>query len=344
MARRGAAWLLLLLLALQGAGLTTAATAAGRVITDQSGHPVTVPAAPVRIADLWYAHNELLIMLGATRSIAMTPNRPSTSPWMFQVAPDLRRATQLSGTSPNAESLLAQHVDLVFASSGSDAVSAVRRVGIPTFEVGFTDAASLMRCVDLTADVLDTDPARSRARRYDAYLAGVIRNVRAVTDPIAASARPRVLHIQSLSPLKVDGAATLIDDWIRIAGGRNAAAGLSGNMRQVSVEQVAAWNPDIIILGGNAGALDGGHMPGLWHAIRAVHDGKVFRNPAGMFPWDRYGTEFALQLHWAAKAIQPGLFARTDMTDLTRQFYRDFFDYPLRPDEARRILAALPPA
>ena len=44
------------------------------------GAAPAVPA-PGRIADLWFAHNELLVMLGATASIAVTVERSSTAPW-----------------------------------------------------------------------------------------------------------------------------------------------------------------------------------------------------------------------------------------------------------------------
>ena len=316
----------------------------GRTLTDQSGRQVVVPSAPGRIADLWYAHNELLIMLGGASSIAVTVETPLRSPWMFKVAPGLGKAIELSSTTPNAEALLAAGVDLAFATKGTGSVESIRRIGIPTLEVEFTDTASLMRCLQLTADALGTSEAKTVAARYAAGLADTIRTVRAVTDPIPAAARPRVLHIMSLSPLLVDGAGTIIDNWITIAGGRNAADGLSGNMKPVSVEQIAAWNPDIIILGGTAGTLDVKNAGQLWQSVKAVRDGRIYRNPAGVFAWDRYGSEILLQLRWAAKTLHPDLFRSTDMVELTRSFYRDFLSYPLRTDEAQRMIDALPPA
>lgn len=313
-----------------------------RTVAGLDGQALTVPARPARIADLWFAHNELLVMLGATDRIAATVETPALSPWMFRVAPGLRHATALASPTPDAETLLAAGVDLAFTAPSLTAADALRRVGIPTVPVAFTDAASMIRCIDLTADVLGTPAAHAVAARYEAELAATIHDIRAVTDPLPPEARPRVLHVKSLSPLLVDGDRTLIDDWIRIAGGRNAAAGISGNMKPVSVEQVVAWNPEIIVLGGTAGSIDTADP--LWRTIRAVRDGRILRNPAGMFAWDRYGTEYLLQLRWAASVLHPGLFSGTDIVALTQRFYRDYFGYPLSPPEARRIVAALPPA
>ena len=72
-----------------------------------------------------------------------------------------------------------------------------------------------------------------------------------VTSTIPAAQRPSVLHIYSLNPLVVDGTNSIIDAWITAAGGRNAAQ-ISGNARPVSTEQVAQWNPDVIILASSA--------------------------------------------------------------------------------------------
>ena len=335
-----------LLLGLAASGVVPAVAApAVRTVIDQAGHQVAVPMAARRIADLWYAHNEVLIMLGAGPSIAVTVDRPSTTPWMFRVAPELNRAIQLASPTPTAEALLAAGVDLAFVPGNArPEADTLRRVGIPTLQVMFTGGASLMRCLAVTADALNTDRARTTAARYDAYLTSTVANLRAVTDRFAPASRPRVLHIMSLSPLRVDGADTVIDDWISIAGGRNAAAGLVGNMKPVSLEQVVAWNPDIIILGGEAGPLDAATADPLWRSVKAVQDGRVYRNPAGVYEWDRYGAEYALQMQWAAKTLHPELFAGIDMVALSRAFYRDFFSYPLTADEAQRILAAQPPA
>ena len=335
----------LLLSLAAGGALPAVAAPQLRTVADQAGYQVTVPAAARRIADLWYAHNEVLIMLGAASSIAVTVDRPSTTPWMFRVAPELNRAIQLASPTPTAEALLAAGVDLAFVPGNAQPVAdSLRRVGIPTLQVMFTGGASLMRCLAVTADALNNDRARTTAARYDTYLTSTIASLRAVTDRIAPASRPRVLHIMSLSPLRVDGAGTVIDDWINIAGGRNAAVGLVGNMKPVSLEQVVAWNPDVIILGGEAGSFDAASAGPLWRTVKAVQDGRVYRNPAGVYEWDRYGAEYALQLQWAAKTLHPDLFAGADLVAVTRAFYRDFFSYPLTADEAQRILAAQPPA
>lgn len=293
-------------------------------------------APPQRIADLWYAHNAIVVMLGAADRVAVTVVTPTMMPWMYRVAPALRKATIVENGAVNAETLLAARVDLAFVSQPAEAAR-LNGLGIPTKAVSFTDAASFRASLKSTAATIATPLAASRSRDYDAYLDGVLGRLRTGLRAVPAAGRPRVLHLASLSPLRADGDGTLIDEWIGLAGGRNAAVGLHGNLQQVSIEQIAAWRPDIVIVGGHADA--GVDHPG------AGLPGKVVRNPLGVFPWDRYGPEFALQLLWAAKLLHPSEFAGVNLTTETTGFYRRFFNYRLSADEVGRILTAQgPPA
>ncbi|MBB2168420.1 ABC transporter substrate-binding protein [Gluconacetobacter aggeris] len=312
----------------------------GRTVVDMAGQSVAVPDHPARIADLWFAHNAVTIMLGAAGRIVVTNDLPTTRPWMYCVAPDLYRAAGVTGAVPNVEMLRHAGVDVAFVSSGSPALEPMRRIGLPVVQVGFTNEASLRRAVTLTAEVLGDPRAHEIAGRYVVMLDETRGRVAAAVADIPEGHRPRVLHIQSLVPLKIDGTHTIIDDWITQAGGRNAAD-IPGNMHTVSVEQIAAWDPDIIILGGDAGVFDPAAVQ--WAGLRAVRAGRVYRNPAGVFPWDRYGIEYPLQLLWTARILYPDRFARVDMEEETIRFYQDFFGYNLSASDAARILAAREP-
>lgn len=324
---------------------TASAWAEPRSVIDDSGRQVELPDQVERIAETWFAHQELLMTLGAGPRIVATVNNPQTRPWMFKVQP-LPDGTALThGDAFNVESLLAARVDVVFtATAGERNALAYEQAGIPTLRMNFTDLPSLQRSLVTTAQVLGTPEARQRAEAYNAYLDEKLHEVHTLTDPLTDAQRPRVLHIASLNPLRVDGSGTLIDDWIKVAGGRNAATGLNGNQQPVSGEQLLAWQPDVIILAANAGALDSAPDAALFKHLPAVTQGRLLRNPDGVFPWDRYGTEAALQIQWAARQLHPERFSHVNMIERTIDFYRRFFDYPLKPEDAQRILDGLPPA
>lgn len=313
-------------------------------VVDDSGQSVAVPAEPMRIADAWYAHHVLLMTLGAGPRIVATVNHARSQPWMFKVLPSLNQATSVEGTAFNVEGLLAERVDLVFASIGDRQALAYQQIGLPVMRMGYTDLDGLQRSMVATAQALGGTQPMARAEAYNQYLNTQLTRVQGKVAALSDEQRPRVLHIASVDPLKVDGSDTLIDDWIKIAGGRNAATGLAGNLQVVSAEQLLAWQPDVVVLAAGAGDLNQAAQAPLLLQLKAVQEGHVLRNPAGVFPWDRYGTEVALQVQWAAQQLHPELFSDVDMVGKTVDFYQRFFDYPLGEADARLILQGLPPA
>ena len=295
-------------------------------------------APPQRIADAWFAHNAVLLMLGGADQLVATVARPQSFPWMYRVAPVFKRAVPIDGATMNVEELLRLKTDLVFVTPADPSAAAMGRAGLQVVPVTFTDFASMLDCVDLTARTLATPFAARRAQEYRAYLTQALADV-----PRAPARRPRVLHVASLNPLKIDGDKTIVDEWIKAAGGRNAADGLHGNLQTVSIEQVLAWQPDVIILAANAGEIAASPQAALWASLPAVRRQRVYRNPGGVFPWDRYGPEVALQVRWAAGILQPTPHSAATLVAQTRLFYARFFSYPLSDAEAQRIIAGLPP-
>lgn len=296
-------------------------------------------SAPAQhIADLWYAHNAMVVMLGAADKVAVTVATPKAQPWMFRIAPALAKARSVANGPANAEALMAASVDLAFVSQRPEA-DRLSHLGIHARKVDFTDVPTMRASLRTTADAIGTPLAAARARAYEGYLDATLGRLRDGLANLDPAQRPRILHLASLSPLRADGADTLIDTWITLAGGRNAALGLSGNLKPISSEQIARWNPDIIIVGGQAASLS--DRP--WETIPVFRGRRLVRNPIGVFPWDRYGPEFALQLQWAAKLIHPDRFTGLDMQQETIAFYRRFFDYVLSLADYRRIEGAVPP-
>jgi len=323
--------------------LIVSSLASAQTVTDDSGNSVEISKPAQNIADAWFAHHSLLMTLGAGDRIVATVNHPADRPWMFKVQPSLNRALQAHGRTFNSEALVARKVDAVFVPASDPDAASYRQAGLPVLAMNFDDFDSMKRSLITTAQVVGTPAAAARAQAYNHYLDNQIADIQAKTSGLTDKQRPRVLHIQSLHPLKVDGRNTLIDTWIRLAGGRNVAVSVNGNMRPVSPEEVIRWDPDVIIIGAGAGTLADSEYQTLFASVKAVKQHQVWQNPSGVFPWDRYGTEIALQVQWAAKKLHPALFSKRDLRKATQEFYRTFYDYPLSANDAQRILQALPP-
>ena len=205
------------------------------------------PDPKALIANGWPAHASVLMMLGATKRIAATVNAPKQKPWMYQVAPSLNNAIHAPKGGFVAESLLARNITLAFLTPSDPAANELQVAGIQVVKTVFQDFASMRDSIALTAKVLGNN-APARAQRYLQHLDEALAEVRRISSGSSEAKRPRVLHIAQWEPqLLVDGSNTIIDEWIQAAGGINAAASIEGSLRPVSVEQLLAWDPDVII-------------------------------------------------------------------------------------------------
>lgn len=314
--------------------------AQARLVTDMSGATVEIKDDAPPIADLWYAHNEISVMLGAAPRIQITAENAAENPWLFKISPVLYMAHM--GVRPNtasAEYLLANKIGLVFVPTAAKAQE-LRRAGVSALAAEYMTMPDLLTSLEMSAEAIGTLEAHNTAKRYRQEMERVLELLKFRTAQIHETERPRVLHISRLSPLQVDGEKTLIDAWIQAAGGTNVAT-VTGNHRPVSFEQIAVWNPEVIIVDPSAGDLP---ESSPLRTLNAFKQKKWWVNPRGVFAWDRYGCEVLLQLQWAAKILHPTLFADLDIPTAVRNFYNIFFHYHLSDDDIARILAAQPPA
>lgn len=317
-----------------------------KVIKDVDGQEVTVPVTPERVANLWHANNQVVLTLGGAPKLSATTHYVTTIPWFRQVYPDITKVpTPISANNDlNMEALLATKPDVVLVSNEKQA-EAVRQAGLTAVRVGFSDMNGLMQTVNLTAEVLGTQGAYERAQKYNAYMQKNLKLIEERLKDLPDSERPKVMHIGSGTKVQnVSGSGIVIDEWIKIAGGQNVAADLKG-MKDVSMEQITSYAPEVIIIGGDASAkgVQTIQSDAAWKDVPAVKNGKIIRNPYGTFNWDRYSTEEALQVLWAAKTLHPQKFADIDMVKETQEFYSTFFGYSLSADDAQRILAGEAP-
>ncbi|BAH06637.1 ABC transporter substrate-binding protein [Clostridium kluyveri] len=315
-------------------------------VTDSSGAKVEVPTNISRIADAWGAHNAVVTMLGSGDKIVATTLNAQLKPWLFKVTPKMNNAVtafNVDASNINMEELIKTKPDILFMPTGNKNISKMSDLKIPVVQVSFKDFDSLKKCVKLTGDILGEE-GKKRAEEYTSYLDEKINTLTSVTSKIPEDQKLKVLHLSDLSPLKVDGKGTIIDSWIQIAGGINVSSDVDGNTKEVSMEQILTWNPDVIIVSSTVGSADRKESINKilkdesWKKTTAVQKGRVYVNPDGVFSWDRYSAEEVLQIQWAAKTLYPGKFQSLDISKETKWFYKTFFNYSLSDNEVERIL------
>ena len=311
-----------------------------RTITDVGGTQVQLPHEVKRIADLWPANNQVVLMLGGADKLVATTQYVQTLPWFSHIYPGIKdiAAPDRYGFDLQLEELQKVKPEVIIVNSKKQAEQ-VRQGGFTAVQMEFTDYKGLREVVTMTADILG-DKAPSIAKDYIAYLDKNIDIAESKTKALTDAERPKVMHIASgENLLKVDGTKTIIDEWIRYAGGQNAIE-QKGRGLTVTIEEIIKANPDIIIIGdvNSKAAIEKIMNDPQWSSIKAVQNGRVYSNPVGTFKWDRYSAESALQILWAGKIIQPQLFSDVDLVKETQDFYKTFLHYDLSADDAQRII------
>ena len=315
-----------------------------RDVKDITGDVVKVPAKVEKIATLWYANNQIILMLGGADKIVATTDLIKNNKWFAHIYPRISSIPNgVNGKDLQVEELVKLSPDVVIAADKKNKEELTKN-GFTVLYPSFTNHADMKKSVSIMAEVIGGD-APNIAQKFNEYFDGNLKKVLSKTDKIATPDRPKVLHIADGKNLfKVDGTNTIIDEWIRVAGGVNAVQ-KAGNMLELNAEEIPNINPDVIIIGRAKAPeiLKKIYENPIYADTNAVKNKRVYVNPTGVFSWDRYGAEGALQILWAAKILHPEIFKDIDIVAETKKFYKEFLHYELSDDEVNYILNGLDP-
>lgn len=307
-------------------------------VTDMDGQQVKLPPKVNRVADLWHANNEVVLLLGGKKKLVATTPMIKKTPWFKTVDSQITKVkSPFAGQEIQVEELLKTKPDVVIAADPAQ-IKTAKEAKLPVVNAMFQDFAGLRKSIKLTAQVLGGNAPQVAKQ----YLKTLDYNIQLVKHNLQkVQSRPTVLHIVGPTDLtKVDGTKTIVDEWIKLAGGKNAIQ-KSGNMISVTSEELVKANPSVIIIGQTSTK----HARQLltkdarFKNLKAVKNHRVYGNPQGAFPWDRYSGEEALQILWAAKLLHPKQMQKVDLTEETQNFYQKYYHYHLSNQQAHAILA-----
>lgn len=160
-------------------------------------------------------------------------------------------------------------------------------------------------------------------------------------DMVAKAEKPKVLYLQN-NKLSVAGSTNINQYLLDLTGGINVAADLDKKWNEVNMEQVMAWNPDIIYLSQFDETMPDdlyeNKIEGQdWSNIDAVKNKRVYKTPIGILRWDAPCLETPLMMYWMASIQQPELFSDVNFETELREFYHNFLHYDLTDDEVKTI-------
>ena len=242
------------------------AAARGRVIdVDDFGDTLRVPVQPpTRIVSLNPTTTEIVFAIGAG---ARMIGRSQWDSWPDSArrVPDLGPAVR-----PNVETTLAAHPDLVLLYASADdrpAATRLRAAGVPVAGLRIDRIEDFRRATrDIGALLGDSARAESVVDSVDVTLA----RVRAATRGLA---RPTVFMPTWESPVIAIGGGSFLNEIIDIAGGRNVYGDIAAPSPTVSLEDVVARDPDVVLASPETRTRM--LSDPRWQALRAVREGRV---------------------------------------------------------------------
>ena len=328
-------------------------------ITDQTGDTVTVSKNAERIAvcGIFPLPSVLAVFFDSADKLVGIPPEvmaASKNGLLGEIYPEISNAETgfASGSDVNTEELMKLAPDIVFYSADN------KQMGTTLKNAGFT-------AVGISANIHDYDciktlnswlellgqiyPENDRAKTVSDYSESVLAMIKERTDTLTDEERKEAFFLfkYSESTIMTSGDNFFGNWWLESIGAKNAANELSGdNQQTVNIEQVYAWNPEIIFITNfntaypedlyenTVGSYD-------WSGIDAVKNKKVYKMPLGVYRSYTPGTDTPITLLWMAKTVYPELFADIDIVEETKDYYQKLFGITLTDRQANLIFNPL---
>ena len=331
------------LLAALSATLVAPRGARAQTITDASGRQVAVPAhvgrvfpaGPPAAIMLYTLAPELLI--GWPRA-----NSPAEREFLLPDVggrPTVGRITG-RGNTANMEAVLAAKPDLILDIGyvNDTFVSLAERVQEQT-KIPYVLLDGHFDAIGATYRALGTltgrrDQAEVLAQDAETTLKTISERI----GPIPKDKRPRVYYARGPRGLDTGLGGSINMEAIDYVA-QNVAGGTRGGLANVSIEQVLAWNPDVIVTVDPTFAESVARDP-TWAPVAAVRNRRVELAPHLPFGWVDLppSVNRLIGLWWLGKKLYPDLFPE-DLHALTRDFYRRYYHVSLDDMQIDRVLA-----
>ena len=337
-------------------GSDVATTVEERMIIDQNGTEVTIPGEVDEIVTgsiLPYFHTWFVATNSTKEIVGMHPNsyNAAKNSILASLSPDVLNADTsfVQNGEMNVEELMKMNPDVYFEMATDEkSIQLSRDAGINTVAIKSIDAAAaeplatFNSWLELTAQIADTT---ERADKFLEIGTSVQEEINEKIDGLTAEEKPNALMLYSLTDqaITASGKNFFGNQWLNATGANDVAAdgGVVGR-KDVNMEQIYAWNPEIIFLTNftemQPEDLYNNTIEGQdWSQVAAVQNKQVYKIPLGIYRWFPPSGDAPLMLKWLANINQPELF-NYDMNEEIRTYYKDFYDYDVTDEEIDKIL------
>ncbi|PKL61317.1 MAG: Fe3+-hydroxamate ABC transporter substrate-binding protein [Methanomicrobiales archaeon HGW-Methanomicrobiales-2] len=325
-----------------------AAPAGTRTITDMEGHQIVLPASGATFGIFGGPISQVPYLLGANESITAVTKGPQMMEMMQQMDPGIasKPAPRTTNGNVNIEQLLVTNPDCVIAFD-VDGEIVESQTDIPVIYLSGTMSDGFEEIRQEIVFMGEVFQRPERAQAYIDYLDETLAFLENRTADIPDDERVTVFLGEGVSHLQTLGGDTFFTEWTEAAGCRNAVAaiettqgqqeGMHTGINEVSMEQVLAVDPGLIIIdASNPADLA---KDNRWKELTAVKEGRIYKQPTGLFLWSRPSAESAvLYPVWIAYMAYPDRFADVPLTDRVKDFYTEVFEFPITDAQAQKVI------
>lgn len=321
-----------------------AAADASRSFTDSAGRTVQVPERIERVYAAGHPASIILYTLAPETLLGWSRRLPAkAAQYMserYYGLPELGRLTGRGGTA-NVEVVLANRPELILDygavnptfTSLADRVQAQTGVPYVLIDGSFSD---LPRAYRQLGELLGRE---ERAERLASYAEDTLAELARLKTTVAEQRRPRVYYGRGPDGLETGLRGSINVELLELIGAVNvAAAAGEGGLGTVSLEQILAWRPDVLL------TIEPGFYAQLaedtrWSAVPAVREGRVYLAPGLPFGWfDRPpSVNRLIGARWLAHLLFPDDYP-SDLEADVRTFYALFYHHELSEAQMDALL------
>ena len=328
---------------------------ADRTFVDDAGREVTVPGVGVLEKIYFTSPNAQIycftlapeMAAGSTMNfteeeLAYLPEGTADLPFL---------GTTSGGQELNPEAIMAEGVQLIFDitsfepgegdASSADDLQAMTNIPVVVLDGSFAKSAE---CYEKLGELLGKE---AEAAKLADYTAKTLADVEAAVAKVPEDERVSVYYAEGPDGLSTEPSTSPHAEVFNLAGAVNVAADVEvqkgKGMSPVPLEQILAWNPDVIIAWDSSrfegGADDIIRTDPNWATIKAVEDGKVYSMPQSPFSWvDRpRAVNRIIGLEWLTNLLYPEYYD-IDITANTIEFFDLFYHVDIDEDDVKTIL------
>jgi iron complex transport system substrate-binding protein len=294
--------LVILLSLLSGVTIGCQAEFTPGTYTDDMGREVVIDEVPQRIVSFGPSITEILFALGLGEKVVGVSDY-SDYPEAAQSKPSVGNAY-----APSIESLVALEPDLVFTLEHQELNSQLEALGMTFIILEPRDVDGILEDIELVGAVTGTE---DEAAELVESMQETIDDTLALVEGAAEVSVFFIVDATDPSLPWTSGSGSFIDALITMAGGENIAAEAPGDWVQLSLEQVVASDPDIVIIQTMTGGVPTVSIEALeehpiWGEMRAIIEGNVFLISGDLV--SRSGPRIVQGLEEMARIIHPELF------------------------------------